>query len=81
MLNEFWETAPPVYKYVVFGGMGLSALGIIIIIVGAMASTAAFTFVGISLIGLGMVSHVASMMIRGRAVRKAIKAAELRKQG
>ncbi len=78
MLNDFWETAPPAYKYAVFGGMALTALGIIIIVVGAASSTPALTFVGLPVIGVGLVAHMASLMLRGRAVRRALKEAERR---
>lgn len=78
MLNEFWETAPAAYKYTVFGGMGLTAIGIIIIIVGALTTTPTLTFVGLPFIGVGLIAHMSSMMLRGRAVRKALKAAEKR---
>ncbi|MGO4383256.1 DUF3188 domain-containing protein [Specibacter sp. RAF43] len=78
MLNDFWETAPAAYKYAVFGGMGLTALGIIIVVIGALSSTPALTFVGLPFIGVGLVAHMASLFLRGRAVRKALKKAEKR---
>ncbi|PYI67319.1 DUF3188 domain-containing protein [Arthrobacter livingstonensis] len=81
MLNDFWETAPSAYKYAVFGGMGLTALGIIIIVIGAATSTPGLTFVGLPVIGVGLIAHMTSLMLRGRAVRKALKEAELRDQG
>jgi len=81
VLNDFWETAPPAYKYAVFGGMGLTAIGIIIIVIGAVGSTPALTFVGLPFIGAGVIAHMTSLMLRGRAVRKALKDAELREKG
>ena len=78
MLNDFWETAPPAYKYAVFGGMGLTAIGIIIIVVGAVSSTPALTFVGLPFVGVGLVAHMVSLGLRARAVRKSLKEAEQR---
>lgn len=81
MLNDFWETAPPAYKYAVFGGMGLTALGIIIIIIGAVTSTPQLTFVGLPFIGVGLIAHMVSLGVRSRAVRKALKEADKRNGG
>ncbi|WP_287932692.1 DUF3188 domain-containing protein [Arthrobacter sp.] len=81
MLNDFWETAPPAYKYAVFGGMGLTALGIIIIIIGAVTSTPHLTFVGLPFIGVGLIAHMVSLGVRSRAVRKALKEADKRNGG
>lgn len=74
MLNDFWETAPPAYKYIVFGGMGLTALGIIIIVIGAITTSPNLTFVGLPFIGVGLVAHMASLGLRARTVRKELKA-------
>lgn len=81
MLNDFWETAPPAYKYAVFGGMGLTALGIIIIVIGAVTSTPQLTFVGLPFIGVGLIAHMVSLGVRSRAVRKALKKADKRNGG
>lgn len=78
MLNDFWETAPPAYKYAVFGGMGLTAIGIIIIVVGAVSSTPALTFVGLPFVGVGLVAHMVSLGLRARDVRKSLREAEQR---
>jgi len=78
VLNDFWETAPPAYKYAVFGGMGLTAIGIIIIVVGAVSSTPALTFVGLPFVGVGLVAHMVSLGLRARAVRKSLREAEQR---
>lgn len=81
MLNDFWETAPPAYKYAVFGGMGLTALGIVIIVIGAVTSTPQLTFVGLPFIGVGLIAHMVSLGVRSRAVRKALKKADKRNGG
>ncbi|MHA7175368.1 DUF3188 domain-containing protein [Arthrobacter sp. Sr24] len=78
MLNDFWETAPPAYKYAVFGGMGLTFIGIVIIILGAITSTASMTFIALPFIGVGLLAHMASLGLRGHNIRKELKAAEKR---
>ncbi|WP_207343262.1 DUF3188 domain-containing protein [Arthrobacter sp. E3] len=78
MLNDFWETAPPAYKYVVFAGMGLTFIGIVIIVLGAVTATPAMTFIGLPLIGVGLLAHMISLGLRGRNIRKELKAAEKR---
>lgn len=80
MINDFWETAPPAYKYAVFGGMGLTAVGIIIIIIGAVSATPSLTFVGLPFVGVGLIAHMTSLALRGRAVRKMLKAAATKDQ-
>ena len=78
MLNDFWETAPPAYKYAVFGGMGLTFTGIVIIILGAIGATASLTYIALPFIGVGLLAHMASLGLRGHNIRKEMKAAETR---
>lgn len=81
MLNDFWETAPPAYKYAVFGGMGLTFIGIIIIIVGAVTATPSLTFIALPFIGVGLLAHMASLGLRGHNIRKELKKADKRERG
>ncbi len=81
MLNDFWETAPRAYKYAVFGGMGLTFIGIVIIIAGAVTATPSLTFVALPFIGVGLLAHMASLGLRGHNIRKELKKAEKRGQG
>ncbi|MET4003256.1 hypothetical protein ABIB48_001976 [Arthrobacter sp. UYCu511] len=78
VLNDFWETAPPAYKYAVFAGMGLTFIGIVIIILGAITSTASMTYIALPFIGVGLLAHMASLGLRGRNIRKELKAGEKR---
>ena len=78
VLNDFWVTAPPAYKYAVFAGMGLTFIGIVIIILGAITSTASMTYIALPFIGVGLLAHMASLGLRGRNIRKELKAAEKR---
>lgn len=73
MLNEFWETAPPAYKYTVFGGMGLTMIGIVIIVIGAITGNPSLTFVALPVIGVGLIAHMTSMVLRGRSISKQLK--------
>lgn len=78
VINDFWETAPPAYKYAVFGGMGLTFIGIVIIIIGAVTATASMTYIALPFIGVGLLTHMASLGLRGHNIRKELKAAEKR---
>ncbi|WP_427015353.1 DUF3188 domain-containing protein [Pseudarthrobacter sp. P1] len=73
MLNDFFETAPPLYKWMVFGAMGLTALGILLVIVAAAVGIPVLTFTGLAVIGAGMLGHIGSLMVRGRIMRQRLK--------
>ncbi|ELT45192.1 DUF3188 domain-containing protein [Arthrobacter nitrophenolicus] len=73
MLNEFWATAPTRYKVLVFGAMGLIAVGIILNLVGNTSGNQGLAMASLPLIGLGLVLHVAGMVVRGQAIRKRLR--------
>ncbi|HEY8701253.1 MAG TPA: DUF3188 domain-containing protein [Arthrobacter sp.] len=73
MLNEFWATAPASYKVMVFAAMGLIAVGIILNIVGNSTQNPGLATASLPVIGLGLVLHVAGIVIRGQAIRKNLK--------
>lgn len=73
MLNEFWATAPTRYKVLVFGAMGLIAVGIILTIIGNITANQALAMASLPLIGLGLVLHVAGLVVRGQAIRKNLR--------
>ncbi|WP_125613414.1 DUF3188 domain-containing protein [Specibacter cremeus] len=75
MLNEFWETAPAAYKYTVFAGMALTFIGIALVVIGAITGTATNTIVALPVIGVGLATHMTSMALRGRAIRKQLREA------
>ncbi|MDQ0663408.1 putative membrane channel-forming protein YqfA (hemolysin III family) [Arthrobacter ulcerisalmonis] len=73
MLNEFWATAPTRYKVLVFGAMGLIAIGIILNIIGNTGGNQGLAMASLPLIGLGLVLHIAGMVVRGQAIRKNLR--------
>jgi len=73
MLNEFWESAPPAYKFAVFGGMALTMIGIVMVVIGAITGNPAFTFAAFPVIGVGLIAHMTSMVLRGRSISKTLK--------
>ena len=73
MLNEFWATAPTLYKVLVFSAMGLIAVGIILNLVGNTSGNQALATASLPVIGLGLVLHIAGMVVRGQAIRRNLK--------
>lgn len=70
MINEFWETSGPRYRVVVVSAMGLIAAGILLTILGATTGSRGVQLAGMPFIGLGLVLHLAGLVIRGREVRR-----------
>ena len=73
MLNEFWATAPTTYKVLVFGAMGLIALGIILSVVGNSTGNQPLALASLAVIGLGLILHIAGLVVRGQSIRKNLK--------
>ena len=73
MLNEFWATASTTYKVIVFSAMGLIAVGIILNVVGNTTGNQALALASLPVIGLGLLLHIAGLVVRGQAVRKKLK--------
>ena len=73
MLNEFWATASTTYKVLVFSAMGLIALGIILSVVGNSTGNPPLALASLAVIGLGLILHIAGLVVRGQAIRKNLK--------
>jgi hypothetical protein len=73
VLNDFWATAPTSYKVLVFGAMGLIAVGIILSIVGNTSGNQGLAMASLPLIGVGLLLHVAGLVVRGQKIRKSYK--------
>lgn len=73
MLNEFWATASTSYKVLVFGAMGLIAVGLILSIVGNTSGNQGLAMASLPVIGVGLVLHVTGLVIRGQKIRKSYK--------
>jgi cell division protein FtsW (lipid II flippase) len=73
VLNEFWATAPTAYKVLVFGAMGLIAVGIILSIAGNSMQNSGLVTASLPVIGLGLILHLVAFGYRGRQVRKSLK--------
>jgi predicted membrane channel-forming protein YqfA (hemolysin III family) len=73
VLNEFWATAPTRYKVLVFSAMGLIAVGIILNLIGNTSGNRGLAMASLPLIGLGLVLHIAGIVVRGQAIRKKLR--------
>lgn len=73
MLTEFWATASTAYKTLVFSAMGLIAVGVILNIVGNTSANQGLALASLPVIGLGLVLHLAGIVVRGQAIRKSLK--------
>jgi hypothetical protein len=73
VLNEFWATAPTRYKVLVFSAMGLIAAGIILNLVGNSTGNQGLAVASLPVIGLGLLLHIAGMVVRGQSIRKNLK--------
>lgn len=73
MLNEFWATASTTYKVLVFSAMGLIAIGIILNLVGNNTGNQGLALASLAVIGLGLILHIAGIVVRGQTIRKNLK--------
>ena len=73
MLNEFWNTAPTSYKVMVFTAMGLIGVGIVLNLIGNTSGNPGLATASLPLIGLGLLLHVAGIVVRGQAIRKKLR--------
>jgi Protein of unknown function (DUF3188) len=73
VLNEFWATASTTYKVLVFSAMGLIAAGIILNLVGSNTGNQGLALASLAVIGLGLVLHIAGIVVRGQTIRKNLK--------
>nr|WP_306422741.1 DUF3188 domain-containing protein [Paenarthrobacter aurescens] len=72
-MNEFWATASTSYKALVFGAMGLIAVGLILSIVGNTSGNQGLAMASLPVIGVGLLLHVTGLVIRGQKIRKSYK--------
>ncbi|MDQ0735853.1 hypothetical protein [Arthrobacter agilis] len=73
MLNTPWETGSDLYRKLVVSALVTTAIGIVIAVIGAATGQGALVFTGIPIIVVGMVCHLAGMVVRSRDVRRRMK--------
>ena len=73
MLKEFWDSASTTYKVLVFSAMGLLAVGIVLNLVGNSSGNQDLAVASLAVIGLGLVLHIAGIVVRGQTIRKNLK--------
>lgn len=73
MLNTPWETGSDLYRKLVVSALVTTAIGILVAVLGAATSRSALVYTGVVVIVLGMVCHLAGMVIRTRDMRRRLK--------
>ncbi len=73
MLNTPWETGSDLYRRLVVSALVTTAIGILIAVVGAATDQSALVYTGIPVIVVGMVCHLAGMVVRSRDLRRRMK--------
>ncbi|MEO3934179.1 DUF3188 domain-containing protein [Micrococcaceae bacterium Sec7.4] len=73
MLKEFWDSASTTYKVLVFSAMGLLAVGITLNLVGNSSGNQDLAVASLAVIGLGLILHIAGIVVRGQTIRKNLK--------
>ncbi len=66
-------TASTAYKVLVFSAMGLIAVGIVLNLVGNSMQNQGLVVASLPVIGLGLILHVAGLVVRGQQIRKSYK--------
>lgn len=73
MLNTPWETGSDLYRKLVVSALVTTAVGILVAIVGAATNQNGIVLTGIPIIVVGMMCHLAGMVIRTRDMRRRMK--------
>lgn len=73
MLNTPWETGSDLYRKLVVTALVTTAIGILVAVIGAATGRGGIVYTGIPIIVLGMLCHVAGMVIRSRDLRRRLK--------
>ncbi|MUK02410.1 hypothetical protein GM708_11055 [Vibrio cholerae] len=73
MLNTPWETGSDLYRKLVVSALVTTAVGILIALLGAATDQRSLVLTGIPVIVVGMVCHLAGMVIRSRDIRRRLK--------
>ncbi|WP_417217311.1 hypothetical protein [Arthrobacter sp.] len=69
MISTPWESASGLYKVLVIVSMAVSGLGIILALVGANTGNRPLMYTAVGIILVGLLTHVAGLMVRGRDVK------------
>ncbi len=70
MLNTPWETGSPLYRKLLVSALATTGLGILLALVAAVTGADALFSLALPVIAVGLVTHVAGVLIRLRDTRR-----------
>ena len=73
MPNDYWETASPLYKKVVFSGMAFLGIGIVLSIVANLGHITWLLYGSMAVIGVGLVIHLIGLGLRVRDAKRRLR--------
>ena len=73
MLNTPWETGSDLYRKLVVCALATTAIGVLVAVIGAATARSGLVYTGVPIIVLGMVCHLAGMVVRSRDLRRRMK--------
>ena len=73
MLNTPWETGSDLYRKLVVTALVTTTIGVLIAVLGAVTEQTNLVYTGIPVIVVGMICHLAGMVIRTRDMRRRLK--------
>ena len=73
MLNTPWETGSDLYRKLVVTALVTTTVGVLIAVLGATTGQTTLVYTGVPVIVVGMVCHLAGMVIRTRDMRRRLK--------
>lgn len=69
-MNDFWETASPLYRRVVLSGMAFLVVGIALNIAANLGRVTWLLYASMAIIAVGLLTHLAGIGMRVRETKR-----------